>query len=452
MSGRFVGERAVVLGLGVAGAAAARVLAEEGASVLVSEAAEQVDPVAAGDLGVLGVEIRTGGHVPEHLDGATLVVTSPGIPEGAAVLGWAHKARLPVWSEIELGAQLATAPYAAVTGTNGKTTTTKMLEAAMRAAGLDDALACGNVGYPFSLAARERHAALAVEVSSFQLRFHESFHPRTSVLLNLAPDHLDWHGTVDAYIEAKARVFANQEGADVHVGNLDDARSAEVSRQARCEVRWFTLGEPGEGAVGFVGDELVSRLDREVRLGVPVHGAASHRADAAAAAASAIAFGLEPAPVGRAVCAFRPMEHRGGVIATVDGVAFVDDSKATNPHAALAAVDGMRDVVLIAGGRSKGVDLSPLARLAPSLTAVVAIGEAAGELEALFRGLVPFERAGSMEEAVTRAAARAVAGGSVVLAPACASQDMFRDYADRGERFARAVTRVADQDRRTRAG
>jgi UDP-N-acetylmuramoylalanine--D-glutamate ligase len=445
--GRFAGERAVVLGLGVAGTAAARVLAEEGARVLVSEA--RATFAAPEELAGLGIDVRTGGHRPEHLEGATLVVSSPGVPEGAEVLQWARRAGLPIWSEIELGARFATAPYAAVTGTNGKTTTTEMLASAMTEAGLQ-ARACGNVGYPFSLAAREAHDALAVEVSSFQLRFHESFHPTVSVLLNLAPDHLDWHGTVGAYVEAKARLFANQSDDDVHVGNLDDARAAEVSRDASCQVRWFTLREPAEGHVGYVGDALVSRVDGERRLGVPAHDSSSHRADAAAAAAAAIGFGLDPEPVGRAVCAFLPLAHRGGVVGHIDGVRYVDDSKATNPHATLAAVEGLQDVVLIAGGRSKGVDLSPIARLAPSLTSVIAIGEAADEIASLFDGLVPVERAGSIEEAVERAAGLAVPGGSVVLAPACASQDMFRDYAERGERFTQAVTRL-ERERRAHA-
>jgi UDP-N-acetylmuramoylalanine--D-glutamate ligase len=438
MSGRFEGERAVVIGLGVAGEAAARVLAEEGARVLVTES--RADVATPSDLAGLGVVVTTGGHTRAQLDGATLVVTSPGVPEGAEVLGWARQARLPIWSEVELGARLALAPYAAVTGTNGKTTTTEMLAAAMRESGLD-ALACGNVGYPFSLAARESHDALAVEVSSFQLRFHETFHPQASVLLNLAPDHLDWHGSVGAYVEAKGRLFENQSGDDVHVGNLDDARAAELSRRASCRVVWFTLAEPGEGQVGYVGETLVSRLDGEIRLGVPVHDSASHRADAAAAAATAIGFGIDPEAAGLAVCSFAPLAHRGGVVAESGGVRYVDDSKATNPHATLAAVEGLRDVVLIAGGRSKGVDLSPLARLAPSLAAVVTLGEAAGELESLFDGLVPTERASSMEDAVERAARLASEGGWVVLAPACASQDMFRDYAERGERFTNAVTR-----------
>src|SRR5207249_1889900 len=152
---------------------------------------------------------------------------------------------------IGLGARLCRVPYVAVTGTNGKSTTTEMVAATMRAAGLD-AAACGNIGHPFALAARERHDALAVEVSSFQLRHHVSFHPRVSVLLNLAPDHLDWHGSFAAYAAAKSRVFELQEGNDVHLGNRDDAAAAEISRRAPCTVRWFRLGEPGPGEVGFV--------------------------------------------------------------------------------------------------------------------------------------------------------------------------------------------------------
>jgi UDP-N-acetylmuramoylalanine--D-glutamate ligase len=449
MSGRFEGQRAVVIGLGVAGTAAARALAQEGAAVLVTEARPEAE--LPRDLAGLGIELRSGPHRVEDLDGATVVVPSPGVPEGSDLLRAALARGLPVWSEVEVGARLARAPYAAVTGTNGKTTTTRMLAAAMREAGMD-ALACGNVGYPFSSAAREDHDALAVEVSSFQLRFHESFHPRTSVLLNLAPDHLDWHGDVAAYVEAKARLFANQSGDDVHVGNLDDARAAEVSRRADCVLRWFTLGEPTEGAVGYQGEALVSRLHGEVRLGVPAHGSASHRADAAAAAATALAFGLDPGPVGRAVCAFSPLPHRGEVVAEVEGVRYVDDSKATNPHATLAAVEGVPNAVLIAGGRSKGVDLSPLARLASALDGVVVIGEAADEIAALFDGLVPVERGTDMDDAVRRAAALARRGGTVVLAPACASQDMFRDYEDRGVRFAESVARLTNGDRRARAG
>ncbi|HXF72688.1 MAG TPA: UDP-N-acetylmuramoyl-L-alanine--D-glutamate ligase, partial [Actinomycetota bacterium] len=272
------GRRVVVLGLGTSGRAAARVLAEEGADVLVSEARPRAALGDVADLEALGVRIEAGGHAPSHLEGASLVVTSPGVPEGAPVLELAGRRGLPVWSELELGARLARAPYLGITGTNGKTTTTEMVVACLRTAGID-ARGCGNIGHPFSLAAREGAEVLAVEASSFQLRFAVSFAPRVSVLLNLAPDHLDWHGTFEAYAEAKAGVFANQSGDDVHVGNRDDPVAAALSRRAPCRVVWFTLGEPGEGEAGYVGGELVARLDGERRLGRPL-GGSGLRADA----------------------------------------------------------------------------------------------------------------------------------------------------------------------------
>lgn len=437
------GERVVVLGLGASGRAAARVLAERGAAVLVSEARPREVLGDLSELEGLGVRVEAGGHEPSHLEGASLVVTSPGVPERASILELARGRGLPVWSELELGARMVRVPYLGVTGTNGKTTTTEMVAACLRAAGLD-ARACGNIGHPFSLAAREGAEALAVEASSFQLRFCETFAPRVSVLLNLAPDHLDWHGTFEAYAEAKARVFANQSGGDVHVGNRDDPEAAALSRRARCRVVWSTLGEPGDGEVGFVGGELVARLDVERRLGRPAGGPAL-RADAAAAAAACLAFGVPAEAVAEALARFRPLPHRGEVVAEAGGVRFVDDSKATNPHAALAALEGLSGVALIAGGLAKGVDLSPLARAAPRLAGVVTIGEAASELVAIFEGAVPVRKAGSMEEAVRAAYELAPPDGVVLLAPACASQDMFRDYVDRGERFRAAAVELAGE-------
>ncbi len=438
----FAGERAVVVGLGASGIAAARVLRAEGADVTVTERRPREQVPGLAEIEAEGVRVLDGGHRPEHLDGATLVVTSPGVADHEPVLVWAADRGLPVWSEIEVGARLARVPYVAVTGTNGKSTTTEMVAAAMRAAGLR-AVACGNIGYPFSLAAREDHQALVVEVSSFQLRHHVSFHPRVSVLLNLAPDHLDWHGSFGAYAAAKARVFELQEGSDVHVGNADDAAAAAVSRRAPCAVRWFRLAEPGRGDVGYAGGELVLRGDVDVALGRAPGRGAGFRADAAAAAAAALAFGLDATAVREGLGSVEPLPHRGQVVAEAGGVRFVDDSKATNPHAALAALDGMRDAVLIAGGQAKGVDLAPLAAAIPALAGVVAIGEAALQVTGVFDGRVPVATAASIEEAARRAFAMAPPGGAVVLAPACASQDMFRDYAERGERFTAAARELA---------
>jgi UDP-N-acetylmuramoylalanine--D-glutamate ligase len=446
MNGRFRGERAVVVGYGVSGRAASEVLAAEGASVRVSEA-RPVDVLVAGPEGASaldaarrgGIELLAGGHRPEHLDAASLVVVSPGVPEDAPIIAWARDRELPVWSELELGARLCRVPYVAVTGTNGKTTTTEMVAAIMRASGLA-ARACGNVGYPFPLAARDRHQALAVECSSFQLALQESFHPQVSVLLNLAADHLDWHGTFERYAAAKARIYARQSGEDVHVGNRDDAEGARLSGRAPCEVRWFRWGAATGSEVGVVDGAVVGGDGAE--LGRPAASGRAFLSDAAAAAAVARAFGLADAAIHAALSSFAPLPHRGTVVAEVNGVRFVDDSKATNPHAALAALDGLSQVVLIAGGLAKGVDLSPLAQAASRLAGVVAIGQSAPDLAKIFDGLVPVWTAGSMEEAVQRAGAAASAGATVLLAPACASQDMFRDYRERGDRFAAAARRL----------
>jgi UDP-N-acetylmuramoylalanine--D-glutamate ligase len=444
VTGRFDGDRAVVIGAGVAGLGAARALALEGAGVLVTEVR---DRASLGDLEAveaLGVEVRTGGHDPSDLDGATLVVTSPGVPPSAEVLRWASDRDLPVWGELELGARLASVPYVAVTGTNGKTTTTGMLAACLRAGALD-AVACGNIGRPFTTAALESHDVLVVEASSFQLAQQVSLHPRVSVLLNLAPDHLDWHGSFAAYVDAKRRVYRNQTDDDVHVGNRDDDRSSAVSADAPCTVTWFRDGPPEPDEVGYRSGRLIARVRAEADLG-PIDGErAGYRADAAAAAAAALAYGVDAHAVRSGLAAFRPDPHRGEVVATAGGVRFLDNSKATNVHAALAAIDGVGGrLVLIAGGRGKGQDLASLATRAARLAGVVAIGESADELERALGPLVEVRRATTIEDATVAAFAMAPRPGSVLLAPACASWDQFRDYRERGERFAGTARAIAE--------
>ena len=438
MSGRFAGERAVVVGAGVAGTGSARALSAEGAHVLVTESLPETDVPVAAELRGIGVEVRTGGHDRSHLDGATLVVVGPGVSPDTDVVRWARELGLPVWGEMELGARLARAPYLAVTGTNGKTTVTAMIEACLRAGG-HDALACGNIGLSFPEAARQERDVLVVEVSSFQLAVQTSFHPTISILLNVAPDHLDWHGSLEAYSAAKGKIHALQTASDVHVGNRDDPAAAAISSRATCELRWFRHGPPDEGEVGYVEGELVARVDGTHRLGVIDDERAGYREDAAAAAAVALAHGVDPAAVAAALADFRSAPHRGEVVAVVDGVRFVDNSKATNVHAAAAAIDGAGDAVLIAGGRAKGVDLSPLRAHVARLRAVVAIGESAPDVVEVFEGSVPTHLAGSIEEAVRDAFAAASPGDTVLLAPACASWDQFTSYTERGDRFAAAA-------------
>jgi UDP-N-acetylmuramoylalanine--D-glutamate ligase len=439
VSGGFAGMHAVVLGAGVAGRAAAEALVAAGATVTVSEVRtlEELGDIDA--LRALGVDVRGGGHDPSHLAGADVLVASPGIPPSAAVFGWARERRLATWGELELGARLATAPYLAVTGTNGKTTTTGMLAACLRAGGID-AIACGNIGRPFTTAASETHDALVVEASSQQLTMAGSFHPRISVLLNLAPDHLDHHGSFGSYRAAKAAIYRNQTADDVHVGNRDDPEAAAVSAAAPCSIRWFATGAPRPDEVGVIDGTLVWRRATGLDRIAPIDGErAGYAEDAAAAATAAIAFGIEPAAIGDALASFEPAAHRGETVAEVAGVRFVDDSKATNVHAAVAAIRGVHDAVLIAGGRSKGQDLSPLGGVAEHLRHVVAIGEAAPEVRRAFGDRVPVELAGSIEDAVALAFASSARPGVVLLAPACASWDQFGSYAERGDRFAVAA-------------
>jgi UDP-N-acetylmuramoylalanine--D-glutamate ligase len=440
---RFASERVVVVGAGVSGSAAAQVFADEGARVTVTDLRQEAELEHAAELRATDVSIEAGGHDPAMLEGSTLLYVSPGVEPDAPIVGWARDRGIPTWGELELGARLCDVPYVAVTGSNGKTTATGMIASCLRAGGTD-AIACGNVGHPFPLAAREGHEALVVEASSFQLVFQESFHPRVSVLLNLAADHLDWHGSMEAYAEAKARVYANQGGEDAHVGNRDDPAAAAISRLAPCPTVWFGSGPPDEGGTGYEGSDLVVASGGLTEpIAVVEAERAGFREDAAAAAAACLAFGAPRSAVADGLASFTPPPHRGEVVAVARGVSFADNSKATNVHAALAALAGVGDAVLIAGGSAKGVDLSPLAAMHDRLRAVVAIGEAADEVVAAFQDAVPVRKAGSIEEATRTAFELARPGGTVLLAPACASWDMFRDYRERGDRFAAEARAIA---------
>lgn len=432
----------LVIGLAASGMAVMDALVAAGAEVRALDLRD--DLPEAERIRARGVDLRLGPHDASALEGVDLVVTSPGVPERSPLLTEAAARGIPVWSELEFGARRSAAPMVAVTGTNGKSTTTSLI-ASMLVADGRDAIACGNIGYPLTTAAGEGHDVLAVEASSFQLRFAPTFAPRVSVLLNLAPDHLDWHGSFPAYADAKARISANQASEDVHVGNRDDPEAAERSASAPCRVVWFRSGPPASGEVGWEGDELVARISGEERFPNLPEGGAAWREDLAAAAAAALSFGVSAEAVSMGARTMRRLPHRGERIAIVGDVSFVDDSKATNVHAALASMKGRENVVLIAGGMAKGVDLTPLRSASDSLDGVVAIGEAADEVAEIFSGAVPVRIAASIDEAVQQAYALARPGGTVLLAPACASWDMFSDYGHRGERFAAAARDLQEE-------
>lgn len=438
------GDRVLVAGLGRSGVAAARALVGLGVSVAVCDDARDDATRASADSSRAD-EIVVGGMPPELLDGRDLVIASPGIRPSSPLIAAAFAAGIPVWSEVELGSRLTDAPLLGVTGTNGKTTTTEMLTACLVAGGTD-AVAAGNIGLPLVEATQTPRAAYACELSSFQLHGIVSLRVRAGVLLNIAQDHLDWHGGFDAYAAAKGRMFENQRENDAAIV-FDEPRciAAATARRAAGEhvIRFSATYRPPGGA-GIEDGWIVGPQGRVVAVAdLRVRGSAM-LADAVAAASAATAFGIRPEAVASALAAFEPAPHRMETIRYRDGVAYVNDSKATNPHAALTALSGLHRVVLIAGGRNKDLDLSPLGS-AEAVCGVIAIGESAGEIEAAFAGRgVPVERAASMREAVERAAALAQAGDTVLLSPACASFDMFDDYKHRGDAFRTAALKLAD--------
>ena len=434
----------MVVGLGVSGYAAANALADIGAQVsVVEDASGPALEERARLLRARGVEVETGGHgLVER--GADVAVVSPGIPPSAPVVERLGAAKVPIIGEVELAFRLAECDFLAVTGTNGKTTTTALLAAMLAESGIESA-AAGNIGLPLvdAVAKVPRGGAIAVEVSSFQLAAIEKFRPRVGVILNIAEDHTDWHGSLEAYARAKGRIFLNQRASDIAMPNLEDDRAMELARGARGRVVCFSTRLAPRDGIGVEHGALVWRGDGVIpttRIRLP--GAAGLE-DTVAAAGAALEYGVDRDSVVRAIEGFQPLPHRLEVVGEVAGVTYIDDSKATNPHATLAAVRGLDDVVLIAGGRSKGIDLTPLAAAAPPVVGVVALGEAADAVAAAFAERVPVVRVNSMDDAVARAAEMANGRGSVLLSPACASLDMYENYAARGEAFARAVTRVA---------
>ncbi|HZD75319.1 MAG TPA: UDP-N-acetylmuramoyl-L-alanine--D-glutamate ligase [Actinomycetota bacterium] len=440
----------LVAGLRVAGRSVALRLATFGADVVTCDDAE----IDAAELEAAGVRVHTGGSPAELLEGRQLLVVAPGLRERHPLIQAALGAGVPVWSEVELGARLARAPMVGVTGTNGKSTTAE-LAAAMLAASGRRTVAAGNLGLPLidAVLARQAPEALVVELSSFQLRFCHRLHLVAGAWLNLAPDHLDWHGDLTAYAAAKARVWANQTPSDWSLYAADDPVVASHAAHAPGNPVPFGVGRVPPGGLGVEAGIALSRIEghegplwRAAALRLPGR---HNLANALAASGLALALGAHPAAMTRAVAAFRASAHRMATLARVRGVTFVDDSKATNPHAAGRALEAFQRVVWIAGGRNKGLAFDELvADVRSRLVGAVLIGEAAGELAAAlerdgYGG--PVVRATSMGEAVTVAFSLAEPGDTVLLAPACASFDMFSSYAERGEAFAASVARLAER-------
>lgn len=462
----LAGVHVTVAGLGVSGVPAAKVLHGLGAVVTVVNSGdgerEQGEAAALRELGVT-VRLGDGDTLP---DGTALVVTTPGWKPGSPLFAAAEAAGVEVWGDVELAWRLRggpdgnPAPWLAVTGTNGKTTTVQMLASILKAAGLRTA-AVGNIGVSVldAVLGEEKYDVLAVELSSYQLHWAPSVRPHSAVVLNLAPDHLDWHGSMEAYAADKGRIYEGNQVACVY-NTADPAtealvRAADVEEGARAI--GFTLGAPGPSQFGVVDGILLDRAfvegrhqnAQELAEVSDVHPPAPHNiANALAAAALARAFGVQPAAVRDGLRAFRPDAHRIALVESVDEVAYVDDSKATNTHAAEASLAAYESIVWIAGGLAKGATFDELVRRsAPRLRGAVLIGaDRALIREALARHapevpVTDLDRTdtGAMAAAVQAARELSRPGDTVLLAPACASMDMFTNYGKRGEAFAEAV-------------
>jgi UDP-N-acetylmuramoylalanine--D-glutamate ligase len=423
--------------MGVSGEAVARHLRDRGARVCVVDDRPDEDAHRRAEAAGLPLEAAPDERrLRQLVSEADVVVPSPGVPERHPVFRLAAELDKPVRGELELAARWARRPMVAITGTNGKTTVTELVAAMLSESGLRT-VAAGNIGLPLSDAVKRDLDVIVAEVSSFQLRFTDTFAPAVAVWLNFAEDHLDWHPSLEAYAEAKSRIWANQSAADVAVANADDPVVMRWADQAPSRVVRFGLREPAEY---FVAEGWLQGPNGGIAPVADLPRALPHDlANGLAAAAAAEAAGASRESVAAALRRFPGLAHRVALVGEASGVRWYDDSKATNPHAALAAVSGFESVVLVAGGRNKGMDLSPLTAAAPHVRAVVAIGEAGPDVAAAFEGLRPVVRAGSMAEAVEAAAGLAQPGDVVLLSPACASFDQYRSYAHRGEDFARTV-------------
>lgn len=448
-------ERIAVLGLGRSGGAVVDwALARPGARASdVAVFAEYETPQleeAASVLRAAGVGVELGA---DALPGGAfdLVVASPGISPSRPLLRSAVLSGVSVISELELAYRISSAPFVAVTGTNGKTTTTALIAHLLRTAGRES-VAVGNIGVPAVSAAPGQgpEGVVVAECSSFQLALSVDFHPRVAVLLNVTPDHIDWHGSLEAYETDKGRVFANLDAGDVAVIDVDDPGSARwvgpalergasvvrvglSSGDARIEDGWLVVDIAGcDGRLVLVEDLLIR---------------GSHNvSNALAGSAAALAMGVPADAVREGLRTFEPIEHRLEPVATVRGVEYVNDSKATNPEAVMKALAafGASPLVVLLGGRNKGNDFGPLADACRAgCRLAVLYGEARPELEVAFHAAgAPYVTAPTMAEALSRASSAALPGEVVLLSPACASFDEFTGYEDRGRRFAAAVSRL----------
>lgn len=447
----LAGKQVLVVGLARTGIATALFCAARGARVTATEErAEKEIADTAAKLRAAGVALELGGHRPETFVRQDLIVPSPGVPPITPPLAAARAIGIPVWSEIELAWRFLRGRLICITGSNGKTTTTALTGHILETAGFPVQVA-GNIGTP--LISRVDVSCDAgftvVEASSFQLESISAFRPDIGVLLNITPDHLDRHGSLEAYGRAKARMFENQTERDVAVLNADDAAASQYA-PAGPQVFWFSRKQRVAGGCFLRNEEIVFRRDGTEtvlleRKEIGLRGTHNLENVLAAAAAARLA-GAEPPAIAEGVRTFAGVEHRIEYVATISGVDYFNDSKATNVDATLKALDAFPgNVLVILGGKDKGSDYSILREpLRSHARLALLIGAATDKIESEIGGSVPIERAGTLARAVEAAAKHALPGDTVLFAPACASFDQFENYEHRGRVFKQLVRGLAE--------
>ena len=448
------GKHFVVVGMARSGLAAAAFLCARGARVTLNDAKPEgqlaeAELAKVAGLRELGVEIVAGSHPRELFETADWLIVSPGVPLSSEPFGWARAAGVPIIGEVELAAHFLNGlkqRIVGITGTNGKTTTTTLIGEILGRGGLPVQVG-GNIGEPLiSLVDRSVEGGwIVAELSSFQLEAVDQLHVAVAVLLNITPDHLDRYGSMDDYAAAKANIFRNQGPGDVAVLNADDQRVAGMAGLTGADIFWFSLAAELPEGIFLRGEEIVVRRQNQEetllsRNEIPLKGA-HNLENVMAALAVGMVCGVTPESMRRTVLEFRAVEHRLEFAGEIGGVSFYNDSKATNVDAAIKSLEAFPGgITVILGGKDKGSDFAPLRSLVEKrCRRVILIGAAADKIAVALAGTAPILRAASMEEAVRLGHEHCQAGDTVLLAPACASFDMFDNYEHRGRVFKEAV-------------
>ncbi|SJZ35521.1 UDP-N-acetylmuramoyl-L-alanine--D-glutamate ligase [Selenihalanaerobacter shriftii] len=446
----LVEKKVTVLGLGKrTGIATVKFLINKGANVVVSDVKSETElKEELMELNDYEIEYDLDGHSDKAINNTDMIVISPGVPSQISILQKAKRLGIPVISAIELAYHFCAAPIVAITGTNGKTTTTTLTGEIFNAT-QDEVVVGGNIGRPLirDVNNLSSKGAVIAEISSFQLENIEEFRPKISLILNLTPDHLDRHGSFEDYIEAKKKIFSNQQGTDYTILNYDDPVTRELADDTHGTVVYFSQKEEVEYGLYIENGEVINNLTAEKEIFIEVDEIGikgPHNLENALGAISiALLSDIEPEIIKDVVREFNGVEHRIEDVAVIDKVRYVNDSKATNPVSAMKALETFSEpLILIAGGMDKKSDFSEFAdKVAENVKVLILLGETADEIEQSMKslGFNAIKRINTIEDAVKVAVDISIAGDLVLLSPACASWDMFSSYKERGQKFKKAV-------------